>query len=69
MNELTKFEIAKIIGTRATQLSQGAIPQIDITGLDNSYDIAMQEFKQNKIPFIIKRRYPRDKIVEIGPNK
>jgi len=69
MSTLTRFEIAKIIGIRATQLENGATPQVDITGLDDAYSIAQREFDQQRIPFLVKRKYPEGKIVEISPNK
>lgn len=56
---MTKFEKAKIIGLRATQLSEGAQPFIKIpNNIISSYVIATMELEQKKIPFIIKRPIP-----------
>lgn len=56
---MTKFEKAKVIGLRATQLSEGAQPFIKIpNNIISSYVIATMELEQKKIPFIIKRPIP-----------
>ena len=57
---LTKYEKARIIGQRASQINNGAEPQIDAKAI-NTYDgylIALEELKQKKLPFIIKRPMP-----------
>ena len=56
---ITKYEIARIIGERAKQIDSGAEVFIDID--DNtidSYLIALKEFNEKNIPFIIKRPLP-----------
>lgn len=56
---LTKYEKAKIIGSRAMQIASGGKPFIQLeSNVIDSYLIAMEELKQKKIPFIIKRPYP-----------
>jgi DNA-directed RNA polymerases I, II, and III subunit RPABC2 len=57
---ITKYEKTRIIGIRMQQLAQGCKPYIDISELSNqSYDnIALEELKKNKLPFILKRRLP-----------
>ena len=64
--ELTKFEITRIIGVRATQLAAGAPSTVDIGNLDNAVDIAMKELSENKIPLILCRTYPNGDIKEIS---
>lgn len=56
---ITKYEKARILGERAKQLNQGAKPLIEI-GPDviDGYLIALREFDEKKIPFIIKRPMP-----------
>jgi len=56
---ITRYEKAKIIGERSTQLAAGASPfvQIDDNVIDE-YLIATKEFNEKKIPFIIKRPMP-----------
>ena len=53
---LTKYERARILGQRAKQIDEGASPMIDVSSetLDG-YIIALEELKQKKIPFIIRR--------------
>jgi DNA-directed RNA polymerase subunit K/omega len=56
---ITKYERARIIGERAKQLNAGAQPFVKIdSGLIDGYLIAMKEFEEKKIPFIIQRPLP-----------
>jgi DNA-directed RNA polymerase I, II, and III subunit RPABC2 len=56
---LTKYEKARILGERATQLNAGAKAMIDVDlDMIDGYVIALKEFEQKKIPFIIKRPLP-----------
>jgi DNA-directed RNA polymerase I, II, and III subunit RPABC2 len=55
---LSKFEKARIIGTRLQQLAYGAEPKINTENLHDINDIVLEELKQRKIPFIIRRTMP-----------
>ena len=53
---LSKYEKTKILSKRCEQLESGCTPLIkDYSKYDNIYDIALQEFNDKKIPFILKR--------------
>lgn len=65
VNILTKYEKARILGTRAMQLSQGATPMVPIDGLDDAMKIAEKELYLNKMPIIIRRKYPDGTYVDI----
>ncbi len=53
---LTNYERTSIIGVRATQLEDGAIPLVDIPeGMESVIEIAELELKMKKIPLIICR--------------
>ena len=55
---LTKYEKTRILAERATQINEGAQALIaNPERFDNAYDIAVQEFDEKKIPFIVKRPY------------
>ena len=56
---VSKYERARIIGERAKQINAGAKPfiEVDVSVLDG-YVIALAEFKEKKIPFIVKRPLP-----------
>lgn len=56
---ITKYERARIIGERAKQLGMGAKPLVEV-GADviDAYLIALSEYEQKSIPFIIKRPLP-----------
>jgi DNA-directed RNA polymerase I, II, and III subunit RPABC2 len=56
---ITKYEKARVLGERATQLNSGAKPFIEVDAdIIDGYVIALKEFEQKKIPFIIKRPLP-----------
>uniref|UniRef100_A0A6C0EL22 DNA-directed RNA polymerase n=1 Tax=viral metagenome TaxID=1070528 RepID=A0A6C0EL22_9ZZZZ len=55
---LTKYEIVRIIGVRATQIAQGAQPFVNVSELIDPVDIAQKEFDEKKIPFTVIRRFP-----------
>ena len=62
---MTKFEKIRILGARATQISEGAPSTIDTNGLTNAMEIAKKELKEHKLPLMIQRRYPNGKVIEI----
>ena len=56
---ITKYERARVLGERAKQLNSGAKPFVEIDpSIIDGYLIALAEFEQKKIPFIIKRPLP-----------
>jgi DNA-directed RNA polymerase I, II, and III subunit RPABC2 len=56
---LTRYEKARVLGERAKQLNAGAKPTIELeANIIDGYLIAMKEFEEKKIPFIIKRPLP-----------
>lgn len=56
---LTKYERARILGTRALQLSKNAPPMIGLLeGESDPYKVAERELTERKIPFIIRRYLP-----------
>ena len=73
--EYTKFEKARIIGSRALQISMGApvnlkLSEKEFKGLNfNPIKIAMKEFDEGVIPITIKRPLPGGKHEIIKPKK
>mmetsp|Transcript_4401 Transcript_4401/g.7258 ORF Transcript_4401/g.7258 Transcript_4401/m.7258 type:complete len:130 (-) Transcript_4401:842-1231(-) len=55
---MTKYERARILGTRALQISMNAPVTVPITGETDPLEIAMKELKEKKIPFTIRRYLP-----------
>ena len=56
---ITRYEKARILGERAKQLNSGAKPVVDVEpSMIDGYLIALKEYEQKKIPFIIKRPIP-----------
>ncbi len=56
MIKYTKFEKARILGARALQISQGAPTLVETTTEKSSIKIAMEEYKNKKIPLTVKRK-------------
>jgi DNA-directed RNA polymerase I, II, and III subunit RPABC2 len=56
---ITRYEKARILGERAKQINGGGKPLVEVesTVLDG-YLIALKEFEEKKIPFILKRPLP-----------
>ena len=56
---ITRYEKARVIGERAKQLNSGANPMVEVEpSVIDGYLIALKEFEEKKIPFIIKRPMP-----------
>ena len=53
--KITKYEKALLIGKRAKQIEDGANPNIKVMPGQGAIEIAEEELRQRKIPFIIKR--------------
>ena len=55
-NVMTKYEKAAVLGKRAQQIACGAIPLIKVSPtLHTAVDIAEEELRQKKNPYIIER--------------
>jgi DNA-directed RNA polymerase I, II, and III subunit RPABC2 len=56
---LTKYEKTRILGIRAKQINEGSSIFTEISNkIIDGYTIALKEFNEKKIPFIIKRPLP-----------
>lgn len=58
MNIMTKYEKAKLVGLRLQQIADGAEPTIDTKGFVDIREIVLEELRQKKLPFMIKRNLP-----------
>ena len=55
---LTKYEKARVLGTRALQISMNAPVMVDLDGETDPLKIAEKELRERKIPIIIRRYLP-----------
>ncbi|KAK1399563.1 DNA-directed RNA polymerases II, IV and V subunit 6A [Heracleum sosnowskyi] len=55
---MTKYERARILGTRALQISMNAPVMVELAGETDPLEIAMKELRSRKIPFTIRRYLP-----------
>ncbi len=67
-DRLTRFEVARLLGARALQISLGA-PILVKSEETDPIKIAEAEFKEKMIPITIKRKMPsgEEVVVEIKP--
>ena len=62
---LTKYEKTKVLSERTQQIENGSIIYIPLNDkLTAAYPIALEEFNQKKLPFIICRPLPNSKVFE-----
>nr|XP_022292968.1 DNA-directed RNA polymerases I, II, and III subunit RPABC2-like [Crassostrea virginica] len=55
---MTKYERARVLGTRALQIAMCAPVMVELEGETDPLQIAMKELKARKIPIIIRRFLP-----------
>ncbi|XP_071955458.1 DNA-directed RNA polymerases I, II, and III subunit RPABC2-like [Antedon mediterranea] len=55
---MTKYERARVLGTRALQIAMNAPVMVELEGETDPLEIAMKELKARKIPIIIRRYLP-----------
>jgi DNA-directed RNA polymerase I, II, and III subunit RPABC2 len=55
---MTKYERARVLGTRALQISMNAPVLVPLDGESDPLQIAIKELSQKKIPLIIRRYLP-----------
>ena len=65
MYTLTKYEKVRILSTRATQLSMGAPPTVNIGNLTDALAIAEKELEDGVLPLKIIRNFPNGETLEI----
>lgn len=52
---LNKYELARIIGARALQLSYGAPPLMEVKAGESAIDVARRELDTGVIPLVVLR--------------
>ncbi len=55
---LTKYERARLLGTRALQISMNAPVMVDLQGESDPLEIAQKELREKKIPLMVRRYLP-----------
>ncbi|RKP20709.1 hypothetical protein ROZALSC1DRAFT_19083 [Rozella allomycis CSF55] len=55
---MTKYEKARVLGTRALQISMNAPILVELDGETDPLEIARKELREKKIPMIIRRYLP-----------
>ncbi|MES1922052.1 DNA-directed RNA polymerases I, II, and III subunit RPABC2 [Bonamia ostreae] len=55
---MTKYERARVLGTRALQISMGAPIMVAVMGETDLLEIAAKELREKKIPIVIRRFLP-----------
>merc|ERR1711939_329765 len=55
---MTKYERARVLGTRALQISMNVPVLVSLEGESDPLEIAMKELSQHKIPMVVRRFLP-----------
>ncbi|GFU00397.1 DNA-directed RNA polymerases I, II, and III subunit RPABC2 [Nephila pilipes] len=55
---MTKYEVARVLGTRALQIAMNAPVMVELEGETDALQIAMKELRAQKIPIVIRRYLP-----------
>ena len=55
---MTKYEKARLLGTRALQISMNAPLMVELSGESDPLEIAMKELRERKLPLMIRRYLP-----------
>lgn len=55
---MTKYERARVLGTRALQISMNAPIMVTLDGETDPLEIATKELREKKVPFTIRRYLP-----------
>jgi DNA-directed RNA polymerase I, II, and III subunit RPABC2 len=55
---LTKYERARLLGTRALQISMGAPVRVDASNITDPMVVAEKELLSRQLPLIIRRHLP-----------
>tara|TARA_B100001142_G_scaffold282523_1_gene294956 strand:- start:4 stop:453 length:450 start_codon:yes stop_codon:yes gene_type:complete len=55
---MTKYERARILGTRALQISMNAPVLVQLEGETDPLDIANKELREKRVPFTVRRFMP-----------
>ncbi|KAL0262587.1 subunit common to RNA polymerases I, II, and III [Diplodia seriata] len=55
---MTKYERARVLGTRALQISMNAPVLVDLEGETDPLQIALKELREKKIPLVVRRYLP-----------
>ncbi|MHC1586919.1 MAG: DNA-directed RNA polymerase subunit K [Candidatus Syntropharchaeia archaeon] len=67
-DRLTRFEVARIVGARALQISLGA-PVLIETKEEDPIKVAKEEFLKGMVPITVKRELPDESEVVINIRK
>ncbi len=55
MEELTRFEVTRILGARALQISMGSPVMVEVEEGESPLEIAKKEFERGVIPVVVIR--------------
>jgi DNA-directed RNA polymerases I, II, and III subunit RPABC2 len=63
---MTKYEKARVLGTRALQISMNAPVLVDLEGETDPLQIAIKELREKKIPLVVRRYLPDGWLVSLS---
>ena len=66
MEQLTRFETARLIGARALQLALGAPALMKVSPADTVRTVAENEMQKKVLPLTVVRLYPNGRLERIN---
>lgn len=66
---MTKYELARILGTRSLQITTDSPVQVELNGETDPLKIAKKELKHKKVPITIRRYLPDGSYEDWGANE
>lgn len=64
---MTRFELSRLLGARALQLSLGAPAFVKVEGVFDPYTVAKREYDEKKFPLAAVREMPDGSFEAINP--
>ncbi|KAL7675859.1 hypothetical protein ACOME3_002122 [Neoechinorhynchus agilis] len=66
---MTTYERAKLLGTRATQISLNCPFMVELSGQTDPIQVALKELREGKIPLVIRRYLPNGSFEDWLPSE
>jgi DNA-directed RNA polymerase I, II, and III subunit RPABC2 len=64
-DSLSKYELARLLGARATQIAEGSPVGVDADGLTEPLMLAAKELREGKLSATIRRYLPNGTVVDV----
>jgi DNA-directed RNA polymerase subunit K/omega len=66
MDQLTRFELTRLMGARALQLALGAPALVKVSKEDTVLVVAQKEIQKKVLPLTVLRKYPNGELKRLS---